>query len=302
MTYYGLRDYGVEGQVGLESTLDEYLGRLVAVFEEVRRVLHPSGVAFVDMGDSYAASGRARGNGGMGPSSAKQMTNAGAYFEAVEGCEFIPSGLKAKDRMLVPFRLALQLQAAGWWVRDVIVWHKPAPMPESVTDRCTQSWEPVFMLAKSERYFFDVEALREPYAEATLPQIGQKYRGESLKGYEAARAQNPSDTKRRIIESLEQNGGRQPRNVWTIGPEPFTDTVDGLKHFAVFPSELPKRCILAGCPPTGTVLDPFAGTFTTCAVALELGRSAIGIELNPAYVELGRRRLARITPGLPLLA
>jgi DNA modification methylase len=366
--YWGLRDYGIDGQIGLEPTLDGFLDRLVSVFDEVRRVLHPSGVCFVNMGDSYAGGGNYRGCD-ESTLSDKQRSNHGAHGQLAIGrtgvlpptVAIVKDGtLKAKNRCLIPFRLALTLQASGWWVRDVIAWTKPAPMPESVTDRCTQSWEPILMLTKSARYFWDAEAVREPLSDATA-QRDKTPRGRSQNGGGSMESISGYDYSRDGLGDMQSNpAGRNLRNVWSIGPE---DKPKG--HYATFPSELPRKCILAatsargvcqgcgepwvrqvektmpplrsvngtgphgehgllggarfddpiqtrtvgwqrGCecgagePVSATVLDIFAGTGTTCAVALDLGRSAIGIELNPDYVKLAECRCAAITPGLQL--
>ena len=232
--YYNLRDYQIAGQIGLEPTLDEFLEKLVEVCEEVRRVLRDDGVFFCNMGDSYA--GGAGGRGDIGNIIAGTQTRT----KAVQAKRTpIPLGnAKPKDKLLVPWRLVLALQAAGWYVRDVIVWHKPAPMPESVTDRCTQSWEPIFLLTKSAKYFYDAEAVKEE-AGKSGPYIGSKSQDGTLRkdiGNACATEWN----------------GRNLRNVWTLAPEPF-----GGSHFATFPTELPRRCIKAGtsehgcCPQCG---------------------------------------------------
>lgn len=273
--YFGLRDYGVDGQIGLESTLSEYLDQMTAVCREIRRVLKPQGTFWLNVGDSYAGSGR----GGNPEAGTKQGTNRGSQSVGVlygrenaaqeverqrikdNNKALIREGLKSKDLMMVPARLALALQADGWYLRSAIVWHKPNPMPESVKDRPTSAHEMVYMLTKSERYFFDAEAVKEPAV---------------------SDHQSGSDDQWTNV-----GGTRNVRNVWTIATKPYKET-----HFATFPPELAERCVKAGCPVGGHVLDPFGGAGTTGLVAQRLGRDATLIELNPAYVEIARRRVA----------
>lgn len=294
--YWGLRDYGCAGQIGLEATVDEFIERLVVVFTEVRRVLRNDGTCWVNMGDCYA-------------------TRAAV-------------GLRPKNLLGQPWRLAFALQASGWYLRQDIIWHKPAPMPESVADRCTKAHEYLFLLAKSERYHWDAAAMREPvtggaHARRSFNGVGFGH------GYEDKPRWTPKtphgwgvgDEPRRSVE-FQRNGvhpkaraagsgtranasfcaavsdlvkSRNRRSVWTIPAEPCSDA-----HFATFPTALVRPCILAGCPVGGTVLDPFGGSGTTAAVAIELGRNAILCELNPDYVALAKARLAAVTPGLAL--
>jgi DNA modification methylase len=241
--YYGLRDYGIDGQLGLEPTLDGFLERLAAVFDEVQRVLHPSGVCFVDMGDSYASSPA----GNFGPDMPRPG-NGGAYGANTVKTDWRLSGLKPKDRCLVPFRLALLLQSRGWWVRDVIAWTKPAPMPESVTDRCTQSWEPILMLTKSARYFWDAEAVKEQNTWPDHNRFGNKDA--------AARCVNELTGNMRLDAPEEANRvGRNLRNVWPIGPEPYTDTVKVKQVTRVSADEASdgmKRIASEDCPVHGS--------------------------------------------------
>lgn len=303
--YYGLRDYGTgqwEGgntacdhtrhaqealnqrvcskcgavrhdhQLGLEPTLEEYLGKLVEVFTETRRVLRPDGVCFVNIGDSYA--------------NCRSGKDKPSPIDSVD--------YKPKDRLLVPFRLALALQADGWWVRDVICWAKRRPMPENVTDRCTQAWEPILMLTKSGRYYWDAESVKEQLAENSAARYGYAFGGTKNTTLVEANVDGMG-VRTRVIGKREAPTGRNLRNFWCLGPAHYPEA-----HFATFPTEVPKRCILAGSPMGGTVLDPFLGSGTTAAVALELGRNAIGIELNPRYCELARARCGKVTPGLAL--
>lgn len=231
--YYALRDYGVDGQIGLEPTLDEFLAKMVEVFEEVRRVLRNDGTCWVNMGDSYNAY-----NGNRGRSAGLSA----AYNDEIPAADrgLVSSAMKPKDKMLVPWRLVLMLQAAGWYVRDSIVWHKPAPMPESVNDRCTQSWEPIFLLAKNAKYFYDAEAVKEESANPNgkiIPSgTSVSWKVSDANGLPNGRL---SDDGGKIYGCPES--GRNLRNVWTLSPEPFAGA-----HFATFPTELPRRCIKAG--------------------------------------------------------
>ena len=251
--YYGLRDYGVEGQIGLEQTPDEYIARLVSVFREVRRVLRDDGPLWVNIGDSYAGGGR--GDGSLG---CKQKTNIGSLGFCPQKA---PDGTKPKDLIGTPWMLAFALRADGWYLRQDIIWAKPNPMPESVTDRCTKSHEYIFLLSKSQKYYYDHEAIKEPITEFSRTKSGNAY--------------NYQPT-------------RNKRDVWTVPTKGFKEA-----HFAVYPPELIKPCILAGCPEGGIVLDPFTGSGTTGIVALENGREFIGCELNPTYAEMATRRLLR---------
>jgi DNA modification methylase len=277
--YFGLRDYGVDGQIGLEPSPDEYVARLVEVFRQVRRVLKPDGTLWLNLGDSYAMT--TRGAGGPG----KQLTNAGSILP--DRNAIIPAGIKAKDLLGIPWRVAFALQADGWWLRSAIVWHKPNPMPESVTDRPTSSYEMVFLLAKSERYYYDAEAISEPVAESTIGRLNQDL--------DAQAGSDRAHGGAKVMKAVGGSGSRNARNVWTVATQPFSEA-----HFAVMPPELARRCILAGSREGDTVLDCFNGAATTGVAALETFRNYVGIELNPEYIEISRRRLDPIAcqPGL----
>lgn len=268
--YFGLRDYGVDGQIGLEDTPDAFVAELVAVFREVRRVLRDDGTLWCNLGDSYAAT--TKGAGGVG----KQHSNAGSVMG--DRSWRIPVGLKSKDLIGIPWRVAFALQADGWWLRQDIIWHKPNPMPESVTDRCTKSHEYIFLLTKSATYHYDAAAI----AEAANTDIQERKRANGV-GSEA-------QGKRSGTGNLTANCGvsetRNRRSVWTVATQPFSEA-----HFATFPPALIEPCILAGCPVGGTVLDPFGGAGTTGLVADRLGRNAILIELNPAYAAMAKSRV-----------
>ena len=296
--YWGLRDYGHEGQIGLEETPEAYVGRMVEVFREVRRVLRDDGTAWVNLGDSYCGGGgyapnapcnqrRADGES-WGAMNAFSVREGEARKKARPG--YTPPGLKAKDLVGIPWRVAFALQADGWWLRQDIIWHKPNPMPESVRDRCTKAHEYVFLLTKSERYFYDAEAVKEAFADERKGNPGRY-----TKRYSIGAGRNDAATKSQPWNEDGAKQGRNRRSVWTITTKPY-----GGAHFAVMPPDLVEPCIKAGCPEGGTVLDPFAGSGTTLAVAAELGRNAIGCELNPAYIGLAEKRIKEARAGVAL--
>jgi DNA modification methylase len=280
--YWGLRDYGAEGQIGLESTPEEYVAKMVEVFCAVHRVLRNDGTLWLNLGDSYVGGGRG-GLDGAGHGSLEE----GRY----QGGQRIGkiTGLKAKDLAGIPWRVAFALQADGWYLRSDIIWSKPNPMPESVTDRPTKAHEYLFLLSKSPRYFYDAEAIREGIAEETVKDRVDTGRFTPERGFPGAVDHGNG----RLGDN--PGGKRNRRTVWTIATEPYPEA-----HFATFPRKLVQPCILAGCPVGGTVLDPFGGSGTTAEVALEYGRRAILIELKPEYVELQRKRLAPVA-GRPML-
>jgi DNA modification methylase len=362
--YWGLRDYGHDGQIGLESTPEAYVARMVEVFREVRRVLREDGTCWVNLGDSYAANAATSkkiGESHRG-SDTPTLNQPHQCRVSVRGGEW---RIKAKDLVGIPWRVAFALQADGWWLRQDIIWHKPNPMPESVRDRCTKAHEYVFLLTKSERYYYDAEALREPYADGV---------GKDRLACPKAAVGRGGNEGERMRSEFYKNCGRNRRSVWTVTTKPYSGA-----HFAVMPAALVEPCIKAGCPEQccsvcgspwvriverkrvmrhelpvgdsnyrpgrytskaggadeysngggqafsfsstkgwarscdcqrmmcdavmmgdhgvavstipGTVLDPFAGSGTTLAVAAELGRNAIGCELNPEYIALAERRI-----------
>ena len=269
--YYGLRDYGVDGQIGLEETPEAYISRLVEVFREVRRVLKDDGTLWVNIGDSYAMS--TKGSSGKGE---KQISNAGTLLE--DRRWQIPFGLKPKDLIGIPWMLAFALRADGWYLRSEIIWHKPNPMPESVKDRPTKAHEQIFLLSKSPKYFYDADAVKERSVGREIYFGSDRY----SKGSGRNDSGSYNDT---------QCSHRNRRSVWTVTPKPYKEA-----HFATFPPDLIKPCILAGCPEGGTVLDPFGGSGTTAQVAIENRRNAVLIELNPDYIELIEKRLVNVQP------
>jgi len=269
--YWGLRDYGVEGQIGLESTPEEYAATLVDLFREVRRVLRDDGTLWLNLGDSYAGSGTAGFRGGSkradgipDPDSPRNRDGIGKVV-----------GLKPKDLVGIPWRVALALQADGWYLRSDIIWHKPNAMPESVTDRPTRAHEYVFLLTKSARYFYDADAVKE---DAVSPPVVRNRSKESYNASYPGGRFSPGDN---------TDGKRNLRTVWTVATRPFRGA-----HFAVFPEKLVEPCILAGSRSGDVVLDPFAGSGTVGVVALRHGRRFIGIELNPKYAEIAEARIA----------
>jgi len=312
--YWGLRDYGVAGQMGLESTPNDFIIGMLDVFEKVRRVLRSDGTLWLNLGDSYCSTDK--WGGGVGGNTGKQTVAADGSVPswAVRQRKAPIDGIKPKDLMGMPWRVALALQADGWYLRQDIIWSKPNPMPESVTDRCTKSHEYIFLLSKSDRYHFDQSAIAEPAAEATVSRLAQDI--EAQEGSHRAHAGGKTNgTMKAVGKRIKMDGHidrrkdgfnqrwdaqaepritRNKRSVWEVGTAPFKDA-----HFATFPPALIEPCILAGCPRGGVVLDPFGGAGTTGLVADRLGRNAILIELNPAYAEMGR---ARIGADAPLLA
>lgn len=305
--YYGLRSYNAgDEEIGQEPTLQEFLSNLVEVFRECRRVLRKDGVCWVNMGDSYAASS---GTGGGNNKANNGSFHGGSY-------RIVP-GFKAKDRMMVPARLAIALQDDGWWLRDEIVWHKPNPMPSSVQDRTTPAHEMIYLLTKSAKYYYDSAAIRQdsitcdmrkPYAPGQVDNRGNGHDrgGGSLRvtasqafggpnsGFRKKHCPNNSQPSEKPTDGqYEPIVGANCRSVWTFSTQGYPEA-----HFATYPEELPKRCILAGSREGDVVLDPFGGSGTTGAVAKQLGRKFVLIELNPEYVGLIEKRLASVTPSL----
>ncbi|ANP61106.1 DNA-methyltransferase [Pseudomonas aeruginosa] len=275
--YFGLRDYGVDGQIGLEQTPAEFVSRLVEVFREVRRVLRDDGTLWLNIGDSYA------GGGGGNYSKSVKQTGHGEHITNVRnrGSWLDSAGVKAKDLMGIPWRLAFALQDDGWYLRQDIIWHKPNPMPESVRDRCTKAHEYVFMLTKSPRYYYDHEAVKED-AVSDHPS-GNGFKRDARESYK-----NLDGTARGNDEQWTGVGGkRNRRSVWTVPTAGFKGA-----HFATFPPDLIRPCVLAGAPRGGLVLDPFGGAGTTALVAMQEGRRSVLLELNPEYASIARHRLA----------
>jgi DNA modification methylase len=311
--YFGLRDYGVDGQLGLEATPSEFVTTMVEVFREARRVLRDDGTLWLNLGDSYAGSWGAQGHrivesddpswhSSQIKNHPKRARQTGTIREA---------GLKPKDLIGIPWRVAFALQADGWYLRQDIIWSKPNPMPESVQDRCTKAHEYLFLLSKSERYHYDAAAIAEAVAPATIERLSQpnidaqagsdrvpgktngamkalppRFGGSKYGDDETEQSRTKSGNAYEI-----KDGKRNKRSVWTVATQPFKEA-----HFATFPPALIEPCILAGCPVGETVLDPFGGAGTTGLVADRLGRDAILIELNPAYAAMAEERIRREQP------
>ena len=271
--YFGLRDYGHEGQIGLESEVGDYVRNLVDVFALVRDLLHENGTLWLNLGDSYSGSGK-------GPS--KSLNGEQHHMEGKHS-KIVPDGLKPKDLIGIPWRVAFALQADGWYLRQDIIWHKPNPMPESVQDRCTKNHEYIFLLSKKPKYYFDNEAIKEPVKQdwGTRDRTDGKYHNEGS-------GLQPHSGLEKSYDMANK------RSVWTVTTKPFHGA-----HFAVFPPDLIEPCVLAGSRPNDIVLDPFMGSGTTAAVAQRLNRLYLGCELNTSYKVLQDNRLQQ--PSLELL-
>lgn len=341
--YWGLRDYGIAGQLGLEKTPEEYVARMVAVFAEVKRVLRDDGTCWINLGDSYASypgkggSGTFNGRNGHGENYTRAARKGSGRADGIvsddsprnrDGAP--PCSLPAKNLIGIPWRVAFALQADGWYLRSDIIWSKPNPMPESVTDRPTKAHEYLFLLAKSERYYYDAEAIKEPsitndprrpytsegaWAMDGRP-VEQRHEGVNSRMHVDREPQHSSARKVRSPAgwktgngahgSIHENGresevtyvadtfeSRNKRSVWTIATQPYPEA-----HFATFPENLVKPCILAGCPVGGIVLDPFSGSGTVVKVAQDFGRHGVGLELSGEYLGLSRRRTAQAGLGI----
>jgi DNA modification methylase len=299
--YWGLRDYGIGTDVfGLEPSYQIYVEHAVEIFRDVRRVLRPDGTLWLNLGDSYASTPRGNKQTGVEGWKTSGLHGAGSAVyaktldaSAAQKRNTIVDGLKPKDLCGIPWRVAFALQADGWWLRQDIIWSKPNPMPESVTDRCTKAHEYLFLLSKSERYYFDAEAIREDLAPWNPkwgdpnkpPKVGTRggtFDVDAPDGVSRIRSEQGSKN----VHFRDREVGRNKRSVWEIATAPFAEA-----HFATFPPALIEPCVLAGCPKGGTVLDPFFGAGTTGLVADRLGRNCIGIELNAEYAAMAERRI-----------
>lgn len=278
--YFGLRDYGVDGQIGLEQTPDAYVAQLVDVFRGVRELLADDGTLWLNLGDSYAGSWGAQGhrvtNEGVSKvqiaNHPKRASNTGTVRAA---------GVKPKDLYGIPWRVAFALQADGWYLRQDIIWHKPNPMPESVTDRCTKAHEYIFLLSKSPKYYFDSVAMKEPVAASTVKRLQQPTLAQQVGSTRVPGKTNGN------MKAVGNGETRNRRSVWTVATRPYKGA-----HFATFPIDLIEPCVLAGSRPGDLVLDPFGGAGTTALAALKHGRRALLCELNPEYVALAENRIA----------
>lgn len=312
--YFGLRDYGHDGQIGLEQTPEEYIAAMVEVFRCVRDVLADDGTLWLNIGDSYARTG----GSDRKVSATATVGNTLRSMEAMPSRkQRAPSGLKEKDLIGIPWMLAFALRADGWYLRQDIIWHKPNPMPESVTDRCTKAHEYVFLMSKSAKYFCDMEAVKEPVTASTIARLSQdvanqrgsdRVPGKTNGPMKAVRSSRDNfkraNAKGSIIHPGQSMAMHRPdrpesgydldtrnrRSVWTVATRPYKGA-----HFATFPPALIEPCILAGSRANDIVLDPFMGSGTTAAVALQHGRKYLGCELNPEYGELQEQRIACVS-------
>jgi len=311
--YFRLRDYGIDGQIGMEETPEQYIDRLTEVFREVRRVLKDDGTLWVNIGDSYVGTGGDRKNPVKNIifNQQQQSNPKDGRYESI--CKMKDSGLKQKDLIGIPWLLAFSLRADGWYLRQDIIWHKPNPMPESVTDRCTKSHEYIFLLSKSPKYYYDAEAIAEDVTESTtkrLYQNVQEQRGSVLPGKTNGnmKAKAPRFGEKKYTEdpetffrtksgnAYEYRPKRNKRDVWTVTTKPYKGA-----HFATFPQDLIEPCILAGCPKDGIVIDPFFGSGTTGAAAQKYNRNYIGIEINPKYCNLAETRNASVQISMEVI-
>ena len=269
--YFGLRDYGVDGQIGAETSPAEFVDALVAVFREARRVLADDGTCWLNLGDSY-------NNTSSGQNGTASTGITGGRHDRLGGRRSsLLAPMPAQNLLGIPWRVAFALQNDGWILRNDIIWHKPNAMPESVTDRLSNRYEHVFMFSKSRRYWFDLDPIREPHV-STPDREGKN----ALRGQKAMRAVGPNS-------GVYSEGGRNPGDVWAIATQPF-----GGAHFAAFPVTLAERCVQAGCKPGGTVLDPFSGSGTTGLAAARNGHKYVGIDINRDYLDMSlRTRLAQ---------
>ena len=278
--YFHMRDYGMDGQIGLEDTPEQYVERLTGIFREVRRGLKKEGTLWLNLGDCYNGSGKA----GTNPEYKKRHTSFGSVSKSETfGIPVKIDRLKAKDLIGIPWMVAFALRADGWYLRSDIIWQKMGPMPESVKDRCTKSHEHIFLLSKSPKYFYDYKAISEKsvWAEKDKRFINGPSQSERMIG-------SQYQCKRSGVFSAD--GLRNKRDVWSVKPAHFKGA-----HFATFPPALITDCIKAGCPAGGIVLDPFMGAGTTAVVARSLGRNYLGFELNPDYVKLANERIRKET-------
>jgi DNA modification methylase len=271
--YFGLRDYGHGGQIGLEQTPNEYIAAMVEVFREVHRVLADDGTLWLNLGDTYASAWVCNRRNVVGSSSMENGKRENRPNRLV-------NGLKEKDLIGIPWRVAFALQADGWYLRQDIIWHKPNPMPESVTDRCTKAHEYIFLFSKKPKYYFDSEAIKEPVAPSSIARLAQPTLAQ-----QAGSARVPGKTNGNM-KAVGNGETRNRRSVWTVTTKPYKGA-----HFATFPPELIEPCILAGSKFGDVVLDPFMGSGTTAAVSIKHGRKYLGCELNSEYGHLQQERI-----------
>ncbi len=280
--YFGLRDYGQDGQIGLEETPEAFVAKMVDVFREVKRVLRDDGTLWLNLGDSYAGSGKGSNPDGtthIASFNSLQKSNHGTLIGRTKPQKAHEIGLKPKDLIGIPWMVAFALRADGWYLRQDIIWHKPNPMPESVTDRCTKSHEYIFLLSKSKQYYYDHEAIRVVSITPIDTKSSQSFKADNGK----ARINYGQNE-----DNWEPDGFANKRSVWTVTTKPFKGA-----HFATYPEDLIVDCIKAGCPEGGIVLDPFMGAGTTALVARKLNRQYVGFELNPEYIRIAKNRIQK---------
>ncbi len=271
--YWGLRDYGIDGQLGLEETPGQYVEKMVEIFREVRRALRDDGTLWLNLGDAYAANRKNQVKDNI-------TRDVGNYLPMT-----VPPGLKPKNLIGIPWRVAFALQADGWYLRCDIIWAKPNPMPESVKDRPTKAHEYIFLMSKNQRYYYDADAIREPHQESSIIRDQAGY-GAAFRGRHTMPGENRPHSDDH--DGFNHPDGRNKRSVWTIPTKPFPGA-----HFAVFPPKLIEPCILAGCPEGGIVLDPFFGSGITGLVSKNCARKFIGIEINEDYIKIAKKRLSQ---------
>ena len=271
--YWGLRDYGVLGQLGLEPTYQEHIQNIVKLFRVMKPKLKDSATVWLNYGDSYAAT--------VNGTKAKDIKNDDRGF-VDKPFSTIQGSIKPKDLVMIPNRIAIALQDDGWWIRSEIIWHKPNPMPESTKDRPTSCHEKIWLITKSKKYYYDADAIREPVAQGTITRLSEK----NLKNQKGSTRGNGGMKPNGNMKAVGNMETKNKRNVWTITTKPCKEA-----HFATFPKDLIEPCIKAGCPEGGVVLDPFGGSGTTGIVAKSLNRTAILIELNPSYIEIAKKRI-----------
>ena len=300
--YWGLRNYGIAGQMGQEKTPEEYVTKMVQIFQEVKRVLKDDGTLWLNLGDSYAGSLKGVGRDGKQYAGAKQATNKGSV-RGLPVPDWDKIGLKNKDLIGIPWMMAFALRSDGWYLRSDIIWAKPNPMPESVMDRPTRAHEYLFLLTRSARYYYNADAIRTPIKSETTKMPdgwdtgpgghGNYHRNGREKGARIDKQRGHSRKHAgfntrwdKMTKQEQQQNGANKRDVWWVATKPYRDA-----HFATFNMELIEQCVLAGSRKGDVVMDPFAGSGTTLALAHKLGRKYLGIELNPEYIKLAKKRI-----------
>lgn len=277
--YFGLRDYGHNGQIGLEQTPEQYIAALVEVFQCVRDVLADDGTLWVNIGDSYAGSGK-------GPAGNLGKTHNERHMEHTKASGLVPDGCKPKDLIGIPWMLAFALRTDGWYLRQDIIWSKPNPMPESVRDRCTKAHEYIFLFSKAERYHFDSDAIKEPVATSSISRLAQDLGNQRGSDRVPGKTNGP-------MKAVGNGETRNKRSVWNVTTRPYKGA-----HFATFPPDLIEPCVLAGSRVGDVVLDPFMGSGTTAQVAIQHGRHYLGCELNEEYRHLQTERIQNATDDI----